>query len=319
MTTRPAPGRSRDKGYAARGTVGLSARGGMGETNRVRGPLLLLAALGLFALLDTNSKLLSGHYPPQQVVGIRYATMLTLLLLARLARPGLGGDLGTRHPWLHLLRAAGMLGSAFGFFLALRGLALAEGYLVYFTAPFFTLALAALFLREPVPASAWGWCALGFGGVLMSLLPGLTGGAPVASYLWALMGTVCYSIVMTINRWLRHEAGMARLILWTSAPGLLVLLPFLMESWVPPGTRDLAALMANGVFSGVASLCLAGAFRHASASRLAPLEFSALAYAVVFDLAIWGVVPGPWAMAGAAVASARTAVVIRCFIVLPPQ
>ena len=82
---------------------------------------------------------------------------------------------------------------------------------------------------------------------------------------------------------------------------LLVLLPFLMESWVPPGTRDLAALMANGVFSGVASLCLAGAFRHASASRLAPLEFSALAYAVVFDLAIWGVVPGPWAMAGAAV------------------
>ena len=71
------------------------------------GPLLMLAALGLFALLDANSKLLSGSYPVAQVVVIRHAVMLLLLLAARLLRPGLGGGLGTAHPWLHLARAGG--------------------------------------------------------------------------------------------------------------------------------------------------------------------------------------------------------------------
>jgi len=60
----------------------------------VTGPLLMLAALGLFALLDANSKLLSGSYPVAQVVVIRHAVMLLLLLAARLLRPGLGGGLG---------------------------------------------------------------------------------------------------------------------------------------------------------------------------------------------------------------------------------
>ncbi|MFB9970570.1 hypothetical protein ACFFMP_11360 [Pseudoroseomonas cervicalis] len=101
----------------------------------MQGPLLLLLALGLFAALDANSKLLAGAYPVAQVVLIRHLVLLALLFGARALRPGLGGPLGTAHPRLHLLRALAMLGSAVGFFQALREIPLAEGYLVYFTAP----------------------------------------------------------------------------------------------------------------------------------------------------------------------------------------
>ena len=254
----------------------------------MRGPLLLVAALGLFAVLDANSKLLSGQYPPAQVVASRYAVLLVLLALARLLRPGLGGPLATRHPLLQMLRSAAMVGSAFSFYLAMRRLPLAEGYLVYFTAPFMVLGLFHLVLRERAPLAAWACCALGFSGVLAALWPGLRAGGELAAYGWALFGTFCYATVMTINRALRHEPGQARLILWSSTPGLLAVAPFALADWLAPGPWDALALAANGVLAGGATLCLAAAFRHASAARLAPVEFSALIWAVLFDVMVWG-------------------------------
>ncbi|MBP0465037.1 DMT family transporter [Roseomonas sp. PWR1] len=261
----------------------------------------MVAAMALFGVLDANSKLLAGTYPASQVVALRYATLLLVLFAARAAVPGAGGTLSTAHPFLHLARATCMLGSGLGFFLALREIPLAEGYLVYFTAPFLTLGLAALVLKERTGPAVWWWSFLGFAGVLLAMWPGLAAGGPVGAYLWALLGTACYAAVLTINRLLRHETGAAVLILWSSLPGLIVLFPFAAMEWVAPGPRDLLALMANGLFAGAATLCLAIAFRHDSAARLAPLEFSALIFAVGFDLLIWNVWPSGWTLGGAVI------------------
>ena len=269
----------------------------------MRGPLLLLAALGFFAALDANSKLLSGHYPASQVIFLRHVALLGLLLVVRLVVRGAGGALRSRRPGLQLARSAGMLGSAFGFLLSLRQLTLAEGYLVFAIAPFLTLALSAFALGERVPRAAWGWCAAGLCGVLLAVSPGLSAGgaATLPAYAWGLLGTACYAAVLTLNRALRDEAGMARLLIWTSAPGLLLTAAPALHAWIAPPPPDLAALLANGFLAGAASLCLAGAFRAAPASRLAPIEFSALAWAVILDLALWGMLPGGWTLAGATV------------------
>lgn len=267
----------------------------------VQGPLLLLLALGLFAALDANSKLLAGAYPVAQVVLIRHLVLLALLFGARALRPGLGGPLGTAHPGLHLLRALAMLGSAVGFFQALREIPLAEGYLVYFTAPFMTLALAALVLGETLPRRVWLWSGVGFLGIIVAMAPGLSAGGSLLAYAYALFGTASYATVLTINRYLRDEPGIARLILWSSVPGALLLLPFAGSGWVAPGGADLLALSVNGVFAGAATICLAAAFRRASVAQLAPLEFSALLWAVLADFAIWGVLPALTTLVGAAI------------------
>jgi drug/metabolite transporter (DMT)-like permease len=267
----------------------------------VRGPLYIVAAMALFALLDANSKLLSGTYPVEQVVAVRYAALLLVLFAARAAIPGLGGRLDTAHPFLHLMRAAFMVGSGVGFFQALRTIPLAEGYLVYFTAPFMTLGLAALVLRERTGPAVWGWSMLGFAGVALAMWPGLSATGPWGAYLWALFATACYAAVMTINRLLRHETGAAALILWSSLPGLLALSPFAALGWVRPDVPDLLALGVNGLLAGGATVCLAIAFRHDSAARLAPLEFSALLFAVALDLAVWNVLPTAWTLGGAVV------------------
>ena len=266
-----------------------------------KGPLLLVGAMALFALLDANSKLLAGRYDADQVLLVRYGTLLTLLGLLRLLRPGTGGPISTARPWLHLLRALCMAGSAYGFFLAFREIPLAEGDLVYFTAPFFTLLLAALVLGEKNGRAVWFWSAMGFLGVIVAMAPGLSAAGPWGAYAWAFLGTMTYAGFLTISRVLRAEQGAARLIFWSSGPLFLAILPFAMAEWVMPDAYDWLALILNGLFAGGATLALALAFSIDRAARLAPLEFSSLVFALLLDAAIWHLWPGSWTLAGAAI------------------
>ena len=268
----------------------------------MRGPALLLAGIVLFGLLDANGKLLSGEYPLGQVIAVRYAALLALLLAARAAWRGAGGGIATARPGLHLLRACSMMASAACFFLAFRRLPLAEGYLVFFTGPFMTLALSALALRERVPAAAWGWCALGFGGVALAVLPRLGAGEGEAlGYLAVLAGTFTFAVTQTVNRSLRNEAGPARVLFWPSLLGLLVYGPLAVRDWVGPSPADFAMLAANGVLAGAAVAATAAAFRHADAARLGPWGFAALPVSFLLDLLVWGHRPDPAMLAGAAV------------------
>ncbi|MFC7736933.1 DMT family transporter [Roseomonas sp. GCM10028921] len=267
----------------------------------MRGPLMMLLALALFAVLDANSKVLSGGYHVSQVLAFRYAVLLALLGAARLGVPRAGGGLASHRPWEQLLRSAFMVGSGAGFFLSLRSLPLAEGYLVYFTAPFMLLALFRVLLKEAVPAAAWGWCGVGFLGVLIALWPGLSAGSSWVAYGWGLFGSFCHAMVLVMNRSLRDDPGMARLIFWSAAPALPLLAPWAAAEWVTPSWGDAVALCANGVLAGGATVGLAAAFRHASAGRLAPLEFTALVFAVIADVTVWGVWPAAPVWVGAAV------------------
>ena len=268
----------------------------------MRGPALLLAGIVLFGLLDANGKLLSGEYPLGQVIAVRYAVLLALLLAARAVRPGAGGRIATARPGPHLLRALSMMASAACFFLAFRRLPLAEGYLVFFTGPFMTLALSALVLGERVPLAAWAWCAVGFGGVALAVLPRLGSGEGEAlGYLAVLAGTFTFSVTQTVNRSLRSEAGAARILFWPSLLGLLIYGPLALRDWVEPPPLELAMLAANGVLAGAAVAATAAAFRHADAARLGPWGFAALPVSFLLDLLIWGHRPDPAMLAGAAV------------------
>ncbi|MDO9708683.1 DMT family transporter [Paracraurococcus lichenis] len=268
----------------------------------MKGPALLLAGILFFSLLDANSKLLSGHYAVGQVIALRFAVLVPLFLVARALRPGFGGPLGTRRPGLHALRVAAMMVSAASFFLGFRHLPLAEGYLVFFTAPLITLALSALVLKEAVPRAAWLWCLLGFAGVVLAVAPRLGGGGgPLAGYLAVMTGTLAFSVTQTVNRRLRAEPGLVGVVLWPGLVGLLVFGPLALRDWVPPPPADLLRLGLNGLLAGGAVVLAAAAYRHADAARLGPYGFAALPVSVALDIALWDVWPDPATLAGGAV------------------
>jgi drug/metabolite transporter (DMT)-like permease len=262
---------------------------------------MLMAGIAMFGVLDANSKILSSEYSAAQAIFVRHLTLLVLLLALKALWHEAGGSLRTRHPLLHGMRAVAMLFSGLLFFLAFRHLPLALGYLVFFTAPFLTLVMAAVFLRESVPRAAWFWSGVGFCGVIIALVPQIGGGASLLGLLYAALGTVCYAINITINRGLRTEAGLARLIFWPSLLGFVAMAPFAASEWVAPDLLDWGRLTLNGVIAGTATLLLATAFRHASPARLAPFEFIALPWSVVLDYVVFGNTPGMAVILGGSV------------------
>ena len=267
----------------------------------MKGPALLLAGIGLFGTLDANSKLLSGHYSVGQAIALRYVVLLLLFLAVQAAKPGALGPVAAVRPFAHLARALCMMVSAAGFFLGFRRLPLAEGYLVFFSAPLFTLGLCAVLLGERAPRAAWAWCGAGFAGVLLAVAPKLGGGGSLPGYLSVLVGTLAFALTQTLNRALRAEAGIARILLWPSLMGVLVYGPLAARDWVGPPPGELIQLLANGIFAGAAVVCTAAAYKYADAARLGPFGFAALPVSVLFDGVLWGHPPDPFTLAGGAV------------------
>ena len=273
----------------------------------MQGPALMLASILVFTLLDANSKLLSGGYAVGQVVFFRFLVLVPLFLILRGLRPGLGGPLTTARPGLHALRAVCMMISAASFFLGFRHMPLAEGYLIFFTAPFLTLALAALVLGEKVAPRAWFWCAVGFLGVALAMLPRLTeAGQALHGALWMLCGVVGFSVTQTVNRRLRGENSLGALVLWPGLFGLALFAPLAALDWRTPPLGDAIRLGLNGILAGTAIVLSAAAFRYADAARLGPYAFAALPASVIFDALFWGVSPSLGMLAGA------VTVVIAC-------
>ncbi|RVV99464.1 DMT family transporter [Mesobaculum littorinae] len=166
--------------------------------------------------------------------------------------------------------------------------------------PLVSVALAALVLREPLPRRALLAIAMGFAGVIVILNPGL-GASPLGLAL-ALISTLAYACRDLVTRRLRPEADMLKSVILSS---LLIGAAGLATAGLPAAPRmphvpDLARLLAAAVtFLGANTLIIA-AFRRAPVARIAPLRYTSILWALLFDAAIWGHYPDAATWAGIA-------------------
>ncbi len=263
----------------------------------MRGPLLMLIAIALFAVLDAIAKWLSGAYGSAQVIALRSAVGLALSAPVAVR----AGAIPPGRLALHALRGGLILSSAFFFFQAFALLPLLDAYIVFFLAPFFTMGLAVAVLGERVAPRAWAWAGLAFLGVLVPIVPALTGEGALVGYLSALVGTASTAGVMITTRKLGAREGLAVALAVPALQGAVLFGPVAMATWVPPVARDLALLLVNGVVWTGANLALTAAVRATEPSRLAPLDFTAMLWAVLFDALVFGLAPGALDLVGAAV------------------
>lgn len=266
----------------------------------------MLAAVGLFAVLDTAGKLLAADgFGFAQVVMLRYAPVLpvTLLLLAPT-----GTRIFDRMTRPHVLRGTAMLVASVAFFLAFARLPLADGYLVFFTAPFLSMGAARLLLREHTPRAAWLWAATAFTGVLVAVADGIGGGGTWTGYAAAFLGSAAYATMITVNRMLRTTRSAVLVLFWPSLIGGLALAPAGLATWKAPDLWHLTLLAVNSLSWSAATICVVAAFRHAPVARLAPLEYTALLWAMTADWLVFAHPPALHVLAGGAV------VVVACLM-----
>ena len=184
------------------------------------------------------------------------------------------------------------------FFLATVYLPLADVVTYYLACPIFVTALSAIVLREHVGWRRWSAVLIGFGGVLIALHPS----AQTVSWpaMIALGGSLSFAVLMLITRSLRATPDIvlaSSQFMGTFALGALMS-PF---GWVAPGVGSLGLFAAAGCISVCALLCVNRSLKLAPASVVVPYQYSMIVWAVMFGYLVFGDVPQPATIAGAAI------------------
>lgn len=264
-----------------------------------RAALLMLASVGLFALMDAGLKLLSAHYPPFQVAALRGLASLPFVLVWALATVGPVRLLRVRWP-LHLLRGAlGVLMMA-SFVYALRSLPLSTAYTVFFVAPLLITALSVPVLGEKVGPRRWVAIAIGFLGVLVVLRPTGEGVLTVAGFA-VLLSAFGYAVSAITVRVLARTDSTQAMVVWLMTSIALGAGALALPQWVPLQGGDLWLIAGIGVAGALGQYTVTEAFRHGEASSIAPLEYTALLWGVALDFSLWGVLPDGMTWVGAAI------------------
>ncbi len=268
-----------------------------------RAALLMLVSVAVFALMDAGLKTLSAHYPPFQVAALRGASSLPLVAAWALSTAGWRALLAVRWP-LHLLR--GVLGIAMmaSFVYALRTLPLSTAYSIFFVAPLLITALSVPILRERVGPRRWTAIVVGLLGVLVVLRP--TGeGMLTAAGLAVLLAALGYALSAITVRVLARTDSTQAITFWLLALMAAGAGALAAPDWVALQRGHLWVVAGIGLAGAIGQWAITEAFRLGEASLVAPLEYSALVWGLLLDLALWGVLPDrvTWLGAGIIIAS----------------
>ena len=282
----------------------------------VLGILLVCLGLIIFSLQDTVIRAVSGSYALFEIVLIRslIAAPLTVMIL------GMSGSrpkFTTNKPWLHLLRAVCMFTAYSCFYMALTALPLAETVALTFTAPLIIAGLSGLIGFEKVGLLRYSAVLVGMMGVLMIVRPGATVFDPAA--LLALTCAFCYAVSQMLARHLGASDSGALMAFYSSVfylLGGLVLgltfgdgkfagaehpsLVFLFRPWSMPTVEHMVLIVATGFTWAIGSAMMAEAYRNGEANTIAPFEYTAMIWALMWGVFYWGEVPTVWSVAGTA-------------------
>lgn len=271
----------------------------MQDRSKLRGVIAMLAAVALFALMDAGLKLLAPHYPPLQVACLRGLASMPLVIAWALLTVGPRALVRVR--WsLHLLRGALSVMMMGCFAYALRSLPLSTAYSIFFVAPLMITALSVPFLGEQVGARRWTAIALGFIGVIVVLRPAGEGMVSWAG-LAVLLAATGYSISAITVRVLARTDSTQAMVVWMVTLLALGAGVLAAPGWVPIAPEHLWLIAGVGLSGALAQYAITEAFRLTEASLVAPLEYTALAWGVVLDVALWGVLPDAITWLGAGI------------------
>jgi len=269
----------------------------------------MLAAVTAFSVLDVTMKRLVETYPAMQVTFLRGAASLPFLLAAT-ALFGRWRDLVPRRWQLHIVRGGLSVVTLWFFIYAVGQLSLADTYTIFMSAPLLITALSVPMLGEHVGWRRWIAVLVGLVGVVIVLQPSGTGFGTIGG-LAALVSAVGYALNAITIRVLTRTDTSAATVLWPLV--LLTLISGVASSgaWVPLRDEHWWWIAGMGLSGALGQYFITEAFRHAPPPVVAPLEYTALAWGLLFDWVIWLTAPSARMLLGASIIVASGIYVIQ--------
>lgn len=269
-----------------------------------------LMTLGILLLTanDATSKYLVQNHPVGQVVGLRQAATLLVLIpyMMFFSRWSLLSVVDLRG---QLLRGMLFIIGSVLIVWSLAELPLATAITMLYISPIFMVILSVPLLGERISRHRWVAVIGGFAGVLIIMRPG------GSDFQWALMLPLLAAMVNAlrdvITRRLARTETSISILFWSNIilmAGGFMTLPM---GWVPVSTHNALLFVAAGIFNGTAHFCIIDALRTGEASALAPIRYTALLWAAILGFLVWGEVPELWLLAGAVVIVGSSLYMIR--------
>lgn len=279
---------------------------------------LKLASAFLFTLMSVLIRDLGQRAPVGEVVFFRGLFAIFPVLAIYAWRGEIRHAIATTSPFGQLLRgiisALGMY-SNFG---ALARIPIADVTAIGFASPLITVALAAAILKERVRIYRWSAVAVGFGGVIVMLLPHLDVGryamvataATTIGSLLALCSAFTNAAAQIQTRRLVRTERTASIVFYFSLTCTVAGALSLPFAWYKPTALELAEFAALGSLGGIGHILLTQSYRYATASVLAPFDYSTMIWALMLGYWFFGEVPGLLVLIGAAIVIASGLFVI---------
>ena len=256
----------------------------------LRGAAFFLTALFLFAVSDATAKYLSAFFAVALLVWVRYLSQFVFMLVA--VAPTMGRAIvTTRRPWLMIFRALTQVASTVFVLLAFRSLPLAETTALVFISPILVALLAGPLLGEKLQLRSALATLAGFVGVLLIVRPG--GAMTGVGVVYALASALSYSLYQILTRKLAASEPPLRQLFYIALVGSVCascLVPLFWSAILPSPTQALL-LLSLGFYGGAGHFLLIRAFHETPASRLSPMMYMQLLWAMLLGWAIFGQLP----------------------------
>ena len=264
---------------------------------------MLLSTL-LFAGMNACVKQLH-HLPALEIIFFRSIFSIVASYVA-LRRLGVA-PFGNNHRLLISRGSTGAL-ALICYFLALQNLPLATAVTVQYLAPIFATVLGIWLVREPVLGWQWVFFGLSFGGVLL-VQQGGTAVAHVAQadpgagllYLGiGVVGALVSGLSYNAIRKLRGREHPLVIVFYFPLISLPIAAVACLFNWQTPHGTDWLWLLACGAFTQGAQLTMTRAYQLERLSRVAPLNYLGMFYALGLGYLFFAETFGPLAYAGMA-------------------
>lgn len=268
--------------------------------NTMRGILLLLAATLFFSISDVLAKVLGERVPVIEIGWIRYLTFFVMILGvgAREGRVRLRVNL----PWAQFVRGVMMVVSALFFIFSLRFLPIADAAAVGFVSPLLITALSVPMLGEVVGLRRWSAIGVGFVGVLVVIRPG-TGTFQPAAFL-VLASSLAWAVATILTRRIAGRDDAAATMMWAAMVGLVTLSIAIPFVYVAPSGQDVMLNVVLGIVATIGQYWMILAYRNASASLLAPFNYTQLIWSTASGWLVFGTLPDELTLLGAGIITA---------------
>lgn len=263
------------------------------------GILLMCAAGSLFPVMNGVVQLLSPRYSTEQIVWVRTAGHLLIVLA--LFMPRFGAQLlMTQHLRYQIGRSIFQVTSTAFFFAGVAHLPLAKAAAINFTTPIIVVLLAWPMLGERINLPRLAAAFVAFAGVLIVIRPG----SEVFQWVSLLIlgSSASYALYQVFTRRVAGHDRPETSVVYSALVGTLVLSLVVGFNWQWPLSRADGWLMISlGLMGALGHYCVAKAMIYAPANVVAPFMYWQMIGSVIVGYLVSGSMPDFATWLGAAI------------------